>query len=72
LFSSHPIGPLESKWPNFRAFEMDLLHDSTNMDLILVEGCKILTFHYLLEHQDDDIDGITLRDSILASFPDMK
>jgi hypothetical protein len=46
-------------------------HGYASLDLALITTCRLLVSEYIVEHQEDDANGISLREAILISYPDL-
>ncbi len=57
-------------WENSLKLEEDLVEVHGDTDLILVEGTKTIVANYLIQHEDDLVEGMSLKDLILANYPD--
>lgn len=53
-------------------FEADIVNAYTRLDQSLVRALRQAVSLYLRSHQDDDVNGISLKDAILPSYPDMR
>ena len=59
-------------WSTIDELETSFLDPLTRIDISLVRCSKLLISQYLIENSSDDINGITLKDAILALHPDIR
>ena len=52
--------------------EASFLDAGNGLDLALVLACRLLLSKYILDHQHQDFNGLSLRDSILPSYTDVR
>jgi hypothetical protein len=57
------------RWISLTEFENDILNSYTRMDQSVVRAIRHAASSYIIQHQADDIHGITLKDAILPSYP---
>ena len=60
------------KWISLTEFENDILNSYTRMDQCLIRAIRYAIGNYILNHKNDNIYGITLRDAILPSYPNCR
>jgi len=56
-------------WVTPQEFEADVVNSYTRIDQSLIRALRWAVADYLLCHQHDDLNGISLVDSILPSYP---
>jgi hypothetical protein len=62
----------EEIWMSPAEFEADIVNAYTRLDQSLIRALRQAVSLYLRSHQNDDINGISLKDAILPSYPDMR
>jgi hypothetical protein len=53
-------------WTTNRAFEASLIDNTSDLDLAMICACKHLVSNYILSHQDELFNGLSLATSINA------
>jgi ubiquitin thioesterase protein OTUB1 len=61
-----------TSWQTIAALEADFLDNNTRIDEGFVRACKKLTAAALMENQDVTMNGLTLRDAVLATYYDVR
>ena len=59
------------KWRNIDELESEILKD-LQFDRGLVRACRRLVSKYLCLNEDKELNGISLRDAILPSYPECR
>ena len=60
----------KDEWRSIRELERDFR--TTSLDRDLMTACRWLVADYILGHEELDLNGLTLRDAILISYPDVQ
>jgi hypothetical protein len=61
------------RWRTWEQVEADILHiDSNGIDEALIRACRRLVAQYLLKHEDDEINGMPLKDIILSCYENVR
>jgi hypothetical protein len=57
------------KWISVTEFENDILNSYTRLDQSLIRAIRYAAGSYILDHQEENLHGITLKEAILPSYP---
>lgn len=60
------------RWISLTEFENDILNPYTRLDQSVVRAIRQSASTYIIQHQADDVHGISLKDAILPSYPNCK
>ena len=67
-----PPPPSELRiWQDVNDFEACILDPRSRLDVSLVYACRLLLSQYLREQQELEMNGLSIKDAILASYPDI-
>ena len=66
------IGGKESIWRTVSDFECDLLNSDNNIDEACVRACRVLLSNFLKANSAMPVNGISIEESILPSYKDVK
>lgn len=60
------------RWISLTEFENDILNPYTRLDQSIVRAIRQSAAAYIISHQADDVNGISLKDAILPSYPNCR
>lgn len=59
-------------WTTVAELECDVLSSDSVIDEACIRACRKLVTRYILEHQNSVVNGITIKESIMPSYEDVK